>query len=86
MSSEFLSFFHGAWIKDMLNNNVTTGCLGKGKILTSYLQAWIMDKLEDGKTKVVVVDSSLANQSLSLNSGEVLKVMVKERDDNVTWQ
>ena len=51
-----------------------------------------MDKLEDGKTKVVVVDSSLANQSLSLNSGEVLKVMVKERDDNdndndnVTWQ
>ena len=25
-------------------------------------------------TKVVVVDSSLANQSLSLNSGEVLKV------------
>ena len=63
-------------------------------ILISYLQAWIMDKLEDGKTKVVVVDSSLANQSLSLNSGEVLKVMVKERDDNdndndndnVTWQ
>ena len=84
MSSEFLSFFHGAWIKDMLNNNVTTGCLGKGKI--SFLQAWILDKLEDGKTKVVVVDSSLANQSLSLNSGEVLKVMVKERDDNVTWQ
>ena len=78
-----------------------------------FLQAWIMDKLEDGKTivesshvnitmvtlfkiiimiiptiytstitatlinistKVVVVDSSLANQSLSLNSGEVLKV------------
>ena len=33
-----------------------------------------MEKLEDGKTKVVVVDSSLANQSLSLNSGEVLKV------------
>ena len=43
-------------------------------ILMSHLQAWIMDKLEDGKTKVVVVDSSLANQSLSLNSGEVLKV------------
>ena len=81
-----------------------------------FLQAWIMDKLEEGKTKVVVVesslvnitmitlfkiiimiiptiytstitatliniatkvvvvDSSLANQSLSLNSGEVLKV------------
>ena len=47
-----------------------------------------MDKLEDGKTKVVVVDSSLANQSLSLNSGEVLKVHhddgdgVNEEDDD----
>lgn len=41
--------------------------------LVSSPEAWIMDKLEDGKTKVVVVDSSLANQSLSLNSGEVLK-------------
>ena len=26
-----------------------------------FLQAWIMDKLEDGKTKVVVLESSLAN-------------------------
>ena len=26
-----------------------------------FLQAWIMDKLEDGKTKVVVMESSLAN-------------------------
>ena len=26
-----------------------------------FLQAWIMDKLEDGKTKVVVVESSLVN-------------------------
>ena len=41
-----------------------------------------MDKLEDGKTKVVVVDSSLANQSLSLNSGEVLKVHDDDDDDD----
>ena len=41
-----------------------------------------MDKLEDGKTKVVVVDSSLANQSLSLNSGEVLKVGCDQNHDS----
>ena len=41
-----------------------------------------MDKLEDGKTKVVVVDSSLANQSLSLNSGEVLKVNYDKNCDD----
>ena len=29
-----------------------------------FLQAWIMDKLEDRKTKVVVVESSLANITL----------------------
>ena len=43
-----------------------------------------MEKLEDGKTKVVVVDSSLANQSLSLSSGEVLKVGCGQNYEEIT--
>jgi len=41
--------------------------------LVTSPESWIMEKLEDNNTKVVVVDSQLANNSLRLNNGSVLK-------------
>ena len=43
-------------------------------IIPTIYPITITATLTNLSTKVVVVDSSLANQSLSLNSGEVLKV------------